>query len=101
MPWLAYCIPENLPIEALTFLFEDPRCLARDVVIEPNSVWGTEIVLSVGWPSRPLQSRTLHDHHGFQLSHICKGHASSLFLVFLGPHPWHMEDARLGVELEL
>ena len=23
------------------------------------------------------------------------------FLVFLGPHPWHMEISRLGVELEL
>ena len=24
-----------------------------------------------------------------------------LFLVFLGPHPWHVEVPRLGVELEL
>ena len=23
------------------------------------------------------------------------------FLVFLGPHPWHMEVPRLGVESEL
>ena len=23
------------------------------------------------------------------------------FLVFLGPHPWHMESPRLGVKLEL
>ena len=24
-----------------------------------------------------------------------------LFVVFLGPHPWHLEVPRLGVELEL
>ena len=24
-----------------------------------------------------------------------------LFFVFLGPHPWHMEVLRLGVQLEL
>jgi len=24
-----------------------------------------------------------------------------VFLPFLGPHPWHMEVPRLGVELEL
>ena len=26
---------------------------------------------------------------------------SNFFLVFLGPHPWHMEVPRLGAELEL
>ena len=25
----------------------------------------------------------------------------SFFFVFLGPHPWHMEVPRLGIELEL
>ena len=24
-----------------------------------------------------------------------------IYLVFLGPHPWHMEVPRLGAELEL
>ena len=29
------------------------------------------------------------------------GNSLYFFLVFSGPHPWHMEVPRLGAELEL
>lgn len=31
----------------------------------------------------------------------CEGRSEVSFLFFLGPHPWHMEVSRGGVETEL
>ena len=36
-----------------------------------------------------------------QISLHFASHNAFFFLVFLGPHPWHMEALRLGVKLEL
>ena len=33
--------------------------------------------------------------------HILPDTLKKFFLVFLGPHAWHMEDPRVGVESEL
>ena len=37
----------------------------------------------------------------YSLSHCIKNASFFFFFCFLGPHPWHMEVPRLGVELEL
>ena len=58
------------------------------------------------WILNPLSGARDPTHHLLVPSKI-HSHCTTMgiprlsFIFFLGPHPWHMEVPRLGVELEL
>ena len=94
--WKRNEVPAELPEGVLSAVWARPLW---QWILQPQSSclsWWTRDELSLLRPAPVAELRASQGvFYWFVCLFVC------LFIVFLGPHPWHMEVPRPGVELEL